>query len=161
MYGMKKWSLYEWSVVSCFVLLPFAATWIELSFVADSEAFAVVAFKWFVFSGIGLRLGVAGVKQIIQPQFTVKEIFHMENDGVAPVIRELGFANVCFAILAVISLFVPDFRVPAAIAGGLYFGFAGLLHIFKPKDGGKESFAMASDLYIFFVLLILTVWNLL
>jgi predicted phage tail protein len=161
MCGMKKRSLYEWSVALFFVLLPFAAIWIDLAFFADSGAFAAVAFKWFVFSGIGLRLGSSGVKQIIRPQFTAEEIFNIKNDGAAPIVRELGFANVCFAALAVTSLFVPGFRVPAAITGGLYFGFAGLLHIFKPKAGGKEIFAMVSDLYIFTVLLILTVWNLL
>jgi hypothetical protein len=83
------------------------------------------------------------------------------SGGTKPIIRELGFANVCFAVLAIVSLFAPSFRMPAAIAGGIYFGLAALLHLFKPKAGGKEIFTMIFDIYIFIVLLVLTIINLL
>lgn len=154
---MKKWGLYEWSILLVFLIVPLIAILVELLLIGTSQTFVAVAFKWFLFSGIGLRLGGAGIKQIMQPQFTAKEIFNIVGDGATPVVRELGFANVCFAILAVISFFVASFRIPAAITGGLYFGLAGLLHVFKPKDSNKEIFAMVSDLYIFFVLLILLI----
>lgn len=154
---MKKWGLYEWSILLFFLIVPLVAMLVEFLFIGTSQTFVAIAFKWFLLSGVGLRLGGAGVKQIMQPQFTAKEIFNIESDGAAAVVRELGFANICFAVLAVISFFVSSFRIPAAITGGLYFGFAGLLHVFKPKDSSKEIFAMVSDLYIFFVLLILLI----
>jgi len=66
-----------------------------------------------------------------------------------PVIRELGFANICMGTLAILSIFRPDWQMPAAITGGLYFGFAGLLHLVKKPESGNEAIALVSDLYIF------------
>lgn len=158
---MKKLGLYEWSIILFFLILPCVAILLEVFAVSTPLPFRVIAFKWFVFSGIGLRLGSAGLKQIIQPEFTAKEIFSSESDVAIPIVRELGYANICFSVIALISLIVPTFRIPAAINGGLYFGLAGLLHVFKPKESGKEIFAMASDLFIFLVLLTLLVLNML
>jgi hypothetical protein len=155
---MKKFGLYQWSVCLFFLILPFTA--ILLEEYNNEEPFITIAFKWFVFSGIGLRLGSAGLKQVIQPHFTVKEIFNSDCDAAAPIVRELGFANICFGVIALISLFEPTFRIPAAIAGGLYFGLAGMLHVFKQKDSENEMFAMISDFFIFLILLILLILNL-
>ncbi len=158
---MKKMGLYEWSIFLFFLILPCVAILFEVFTISTSPPFSYIALKWFVFSGIGLRLGSAGLKQIIQPKFTAKEIFRSESDVAIPIIRELGFSNISFAVIALLSLFVPTFRMPAAIAGGLYFGLAGLLHVIKPKESRKEIFAMISDLFIFWVLLILMIINML
>lgn len=128
-------------------------------YLEPSNQLAVVAFKWFVFSGIGLRLFTAGVKQVIQPQFTAQEIFNISDKKIIPIIKELGFANICFGIIALVSFFIPSFRIPAVLAGGLYFGFAALIHIRKKRDSSEETFAMISDLYIFIVLGILLILN--
>jgi len=156
---MKKPSLYEWSVILSFIIVPLTAIGVEILIVDSSPRLAVVALKWFVFCGIGLRLGMAGIKQIITPQFTAKEIFKIQNDGILPIVRELGFANVCFSVIALISLFIPTFRIPSAIAGGLYFGLAGLLHITKQKDSENEIFALVSDIFIFLIIGILSIIN--
>lgn len=152
---MKRWGIYEWSVVLCFLVAPLAAISIE-RLVSDAAPLPEIALKWIVFCGVGLRLGGAGIKQIVQPQFTARAIFGIQDNAALPVIRELGFANLCFSTIAIISLFAPAFRAPAAVAGGLYFGLAGLLHITKPRDSGMEVFAMISDIFIFLVLAILT-----
>ena len=158
---MKKPGLYEWSVILSFIIVPLTAICAEASVVGSPPRLSAIALKWFVFCGIGLRLGTAGIKQIIKPQFTAREIFKIQNDSILPIIRELGFANVCFSVIAIMSLFLPAFRIPAAVAGGLYFGFAGLLHILKPKDSKNEIFALVSDIFIFLVIGILTIINLL
>ncbi len=157
---MKKWGLYEWSIILFFIVVPFSAIGTESLLFRSIRPLTEIAFKWFVFSGIGLRLGGAGIKQIIQPRFTAREIFKIQDDGVLPLVRELGFANVCFSAVALASLFVPTFRIPAAIAGGLYFGLAGLLHVTKSKESSEEIFAMVSDIFIFLVLGILMVISL-
>jgi len=36
--------------------------------------------RWFVFWGIGVRLGLAGMRQVLQPGFTVRESFKMRGD---------------------------------------------------------------------------------
>lgn len=33
--------------------------------------------KWFIFSAVGLRLIIAGIKQTTDPAFTAREIFHL------------------------------------------------------------------------------------
>ena len=47
------------------------------------------------------------------------------------------------------SLIRPEWVVPAAIAGGLYYGLAGLGHLFRPNRNLKEQAALVSDLAIF------------
>ena len=154
---MKNWKLYEWSIVLFFLIIPLTAIIANYYLVDTKETIIEIALKWFVFSGIGLRLGSAGIKQILHPQFTAKEIFKISEKRVSFVVRELGFANLCFSILAILSFFVQSFLIPAAITGGLYFGFAGLLHVFKQKESDKEIFAMISDIYIFVVLTVLVI----
>ena len=44
--------------------------------------------------------------------------------------------------------------MPVALAGGLYFGLAGMLHVFKKPDSRNEVIALVSDLYIFLITLL-------
>ena len=115
--------------------------------------------KWFIFSAVGLRLFVAGLQQSTKPQFTAKEIFHIDNPESFPIVRELGFANSCFGLVGIVSLFKPEWRIVSAFASGLYYGFAGLLHIIKKPVGANETFALWTDIIIFGVLLIYIVMN--
>lgn len=110
--------------------------------------------KWFVFSAAGLRLFVAGIKQAADPGFTATEIFNVQGSSSFPVVRELGFANICFGALGVISLFLADWRLPAAFCCGLYYGFAALLHIIKKPVSPNETFALITDVFVFLVLLL-------
>lgn len=109
--------------------------------------------KWFIFSAAGLRLFVAGIKQSLQPAFTTKEIFHINSPESFPIVRELGFANFCFGLVGIISLFIPGWRIVSAFASGIYFGIAGLQHLVKKPAGANETFALWTDLIIFSVLL--------
>jgi hypothetical protein len=111
-------------------------------------------FRWFVFWAIGVRLLLAGVRQIVQPAFTAQEIFNIEGREVWPVVRELGFANVCLGLAAVISVVVASWRAPAAFAGGLYFGLAGAMHMVKRPASPNEWIALVSDVVIFSVTLV-------
>ena len=45
------------------------------------QEFSNLFSKWFIFSAVGLRLFLAGIKQIVDPAFTAKEIFHLDNFG--------------------------------------------------------------------------------
>jgi len=109
--------------------------------------------KWFIFSAVGLRLFVAGTQQSVKPQFTAKEIFHIDNSESFPIVRELGFANICFGLVGIISLFKPEWRIVSAFASGLYYAFAVLLHIIKKPVSHNETFALWTDLLIFGILL--------
>lgn len=109
--------------------------------------------KWFIFSAVGLRLFLAGIKQVKNPEFTAKQIFHLNSSESFPILRELGFANICFGLVAIVSIFKPEWRIVSAFASGLYYGIAGAQHGFKRTAGINEKFALWTDLIIFSVLL--------
>lgn len=110
--------------------------------------------EWFIFSAVGLRLFLAGIKQTTNPAFTAKEIFHINSTDSFPILRELGFANICFGLVALVSLFLPQWRVVSAFGSGLYYGIAGLQHAIKKPAGVNERFALVTDILIFIVLLV-------
>lgn len=76
--------------------------------------------KWFIFSAVGLRLFLAGIKQVKNPEFTAKQIFHIDSPQSYPILRELGFANICFGLVGIVSIFKPDWRIVSAFASGIY-----------------------------------------
>ena len=66
--------------------------------------------KWFVFWAIGVRLFTAGFRQVIKPAFTLRNIFNIDSPDSTVIVKELGFANICFGAAAIISIFVPAWR---------------------------------------------------
>jgi hypothetical protein len=133
-------------------IFPLAATSYEHFRASPSETSAGFKFdlfsKWFIFSGVGLRLFFAGIKQSTDPSFTAKQIFHIEDEKSFPVVRELGFANLCFGLVGIISLFRPEWREVSAFASGIYYGLAGCLHLIKGPATENESFALWTDFVI-------------
>jgi hypothetical protein len=97
-------------------------------------------------------LGSAGVKQIVQPEFTATEILGLPGSAAPVLVRELGFANLAVGLLGLGSLAYPTWVIPACVVGGLYFGFAGIRHTLSPRKTGLQTLAMVSDLAIFVVL---------
>ncbi|MFH6990962.1 DUF6790 family protein [Flavobacterium sp. FlaQc-48] len=110
--------------------------------------------KWFIFSAVGLRLFLAGIKQVKNPGFTAKVIFGLNGPESFPVLRELGFANICFGLVGIVSLFKPEWRIVSAFASGIYYGIAGIQHTLKKTSNTNEKFALFTDLIIFLVLFI-------
>jgi hypothetical protein len=135
-------------------LLPVICSIAEVFFYKE-KIFSFELFgKWFIFSAVGLRLFIAGIKQTTDPAFTAKEIFHIKDPESFPIVRELGFANLCFGLVGIISLFLPQWRIVSAFGSGLYYGIAGFQHLFKKRDGANETFALVTDMLIFIFLLI-------
>lgn len=142
------------SVTTLTFILPTVGFLVEYFTTGTTLTFDLFG-KWFIFSAVGLRLFLAGIKQVINPEFTAKQIFHLDSAESFPILRELGFANFCFGLTAIVSLFKPEWRIVCAFASGLYFGIAGMQHGFKKTAGINEKFALWTDLIIFIVLLIL------
>ena len=65
-----------------------------------------------------------------------------------PIVRELGFSNLCFGLIGIISLFIPSWRIVSAFGSGLYYGLAGLQHFIKKPVGANEKFALYTDILI-------------
>lgn len=140
------------SVTLLTFIIPIVGFIIELSLENIPFTFNVFG-KWFIFSAVGLRLLVAGIQQSVKPAFTAREIFHIQSSDSFPIVRELGFANLCFGLVGIISLFKPEWRMVSAFASGLYFGIAGLMHLIKKPVSANETLALWTDFIIFFVLL--------
>jgi len=134
-------------VVLTMVLLPAASVLVEHAARPGSQWMFLVG-RWFVFWGVGVRLGIAGLRQFLQPEFTARQIFGMSTDEALPVIRELGVANAATAVVGLLSLFMPAFLLPVAISAGLFYGIAGLKHLAASKRSLNEHVAMASDLFL-------------
>ncbi len=146
--------MYFLMVIALLLVLPAASIGIEAARSPLPVACMHLLGKWYVFWAVGVRLFVAGVRQVFQPSFTAREIFEIQEPKAFTVVREIGFANLSFGVLGLISLWRNQFLVSAAIAGGLYYGLAGLGHVTHTRKNANEYIAMLSDLLASAVLLL-------
>jgi hypothetical protein len=148
--GRKLNSLLLVSVSLLFVL-PLLSITGEIIFEHESFTWMLIG-KWFVFWTTGIRLFTAGISQSSNPAFTAR-IFKMKTQESYIVIRELGFANISLGVMGILSVINDHWRILAAIAGSLFFGLAGIQHLFKKSDSNQEMIAMTGDLFVFIILL--------
>jgi hypothetical protein len=103
--------------------------------------------------GVGVRLFTAGIKQASDPKFTAK-ILNLKSKDALVVIRELGFANIAIGAVALCAVLKTEWLLPAALAGVIFYGAAGLLHMVKKPETTDETVALVSDLWMFVVSLV-------
>ncbi|MFZ2031410.1 MAG: DUF6790 family protein [Vitreimonas sp.] len=109
--------------------------------------------KWFTFWAVGVRLGVAGLRQTFDPGYTAREIFEIQETSALPIVQELGFANISMGFVGAMSLLISPWIQAAALVGGLYYLLAGVKHVLnREKRNAERSMAMISDLFIALVL---------
>ena len=120
----------------------------------QSASYLVVVAKWYVFWAVGVRLSLAGLRQIIQPRYTAETILGLKGAESLFFVRELGFANVTMGSVAVVSLFAPAWVTPAAMLGAVYYGLAGINHCFHRDRNKLQNVALVSDLFAALVLAI-------
>ena len=128
-------------------VLPLASMIIDHAFHA-SDPWLFLVGRWFVFWGVGVRLGLAGARQYFQPAFTAKEIFHISGDEALLLVRELGVANAATALIGLLSLAAPSFILPVAISACFFYAVAGIRHVAESSRSSNENVAMASDLFM-------------
>jgi hypothetical protein len=145
--------MYYLMLVTLMLILPVGSVAVEAMMAAGVDSVSVVA-KWFVFWSVGVRLIVAGLRQIINPAFTAKDIFQIDDTAATKIVLELGFATSCIGLVGVLSLWFQAWVWASAISGGLYLGLAGLVHVRSSHRNTKENAAMVSDLFVFAVLTI-------
>ncbi|MGO9833703.1 MAG: hypothetical protein ACLP1X_05760 [Polyangiaceae bacterium] len=87
------------TVVALMGVLPVVSILVDW-LLAGSVGLWDPAFRWFVFWGVGVRLLLAGVRQVVQPSFTAREILHLAGPDAEVVVHELGFANFCLGLAA-------------------------------------------------------------
>lgn len=114
----------------------------------------VIVAKWYVFWAVGVRLSLAGLRQIFQPRYTAETILGLKGAESLFFVRELGFANVSMGSIAVLSLVRPAWVPAAALVGALYYGLAGVNHCFHRNRNRLQNLALVSDLFAAAVLAI-------
>jgi len=144
--------LYLLSVLLLTVALPLACVAVQHFGSQNATPLTVLLGKWFVFWGAGVRLFTAGLKQLFQPEFTARHIFHMTTDEALPVVREVGIANLAVGTAGVISLWKPAFVLPIAVVGAIFYGIAGINHLREKERSTNETVAMLTDLWVSLVL---------
>lgn len=149
--AMKKPSLYLINVLVTMLIMPVASIATVVLLIGKPLHWPLIG-KWFVFWAIGIRLFIAGLRQIIKPAFTAQEIFHITNQDSLVVVKELGFSNLCMGLAGILSVANPYWTQIIAVCGGLYFGLAGMQHIIKKPVSTNETIALVSDLFIFLLM---------
>lgn len=138
--------LYEISVIAFFYILPAVSIIIEN--LTANAAITLIAVKWILFWGVGLRLFTCGLKQAVQPVFTASNIFEIREERAHVVVRELGFANISMGLSGILSIFYGGFRSAVWVTGLTYYALAYIQHIFRKEKNSVESFAAVTDLTI-------------
>ena len=134
------------------LLLPLASGSLQLALAGGNPL--VVYGIWWAFWGVGTRLLVAGISQLVNPARTAKGILGIDDRGAEQVVNELGFANLCLGAVALVVPFAPEFTIAAAVPGALYLGLAGFRHVAKRGKGRDENVATWTDLLVFVVVLV-------
>lgn len=143
--------MYFIMIILLMLVLPTGSVLAELLVWHSDASWIALVGKWFVFWGIGVRLAIAGGLQVFTPAFTA-ETLDIKDPRAHLLVRELGFGNLAIGATGVLSLVLPVWTLAAAMCGGLFYGFAGAQHIFTRKRSAKQTWALASDLFLFSVM---------
>jgi hypothetical protein len=140
----------------CFVVGPVVSMVIERAVKRNepqSRDLLALVFRWFTFWIVGVRLFTAGMVQALRPEFTADQIFGTTDPTVLPFISELGYANIGFGVIGIISLYARSWVVPAALAGVVFLGLDGIRHAVSGGDFTADRvLAMVTDLIAVVVL---------
>jgi hypothetical protein len=117
-------------------------------------AYLAIVAKWYVFWAVGVRLSLAGLRQIIQPRYTAETILGLKGAESLFFVRELGFANLAMGSVGLASQASPSWVTLAAMLGAIYYGLAGVNHCFHKGRNQLQNVALVSDLFAAFALAI-------
>lgn len=132
-------------IVLLMLVLPVVSIVAEMLIGTDATLLALVG-KWFVFWGVGVRLFVAGIRQVTQPSFTAKTIFRIDDPGAEKLVTEIGFGNLSIGLLGLLTLLFPAWLVPTALAGAVFYLLAGIKHVMNRDRSATETIPLVSDL---------------
>jgi|ERR1700722_4269741 hypothetical protein len=151
--------MYVAMVVLLMLILPIASIVLDAFMHYQGIVHVILVGKWFVFWAEGMRLLIAGLRQIIQPRYTAQTILGIQDADAALIVRELGFANTAIGIAGVGSIFFPAWMLPLAVIGAIFYGLAGISHLTHKSRNSLENVAMTSDLFVSLVLTGFLAWQ--
>ncbi len=148
--------MYLASVVGLLAVLPLMSVALQALVVPGSDLLFLLL-RWLVFWAVGVRLILAGIRQVVNPEFTAATIFRIRERSADRVVSELGLANIAMGTLGLLTVIESRWLVPAGLVGGLYYGLAGAKHVLNAERNAPENIALVSDLLIFVVLAVLVI----
>jgi hypothetical protein len=134
------------------LVFPVLSVVCEHYFLGSAAGFLLLVGKWFVFWSVGIRLALAGVRQILNPKYTAERIFGLKTSEPWVVVRELGFANISLGCIALGTILAHSWVTPSAVAGAVFYGLAGTNHLIIENRNRLQNVAMLSDLFAFGIL---------
>jgi hypothetical protein len=143
--------MYYAVILLVMLVLPAASAGAEYLMSSGTAAWLPLIGKWFVFWGVGIRLLLAGLRQVFRPALTAN-MLGVKDAAANTLVRELGFGNLAIGTTGALTLTLPNWTLAAAMCGGMFYGFAGIQHVFAKHRSTEENWAMVSDLLIFLLL---------
>jgi hypothetical protein len=136
------------------LMLVFPATFIgvEHFYLHSAAPLILLLGKWFVFWGVGVRLLLAGLRQLFQPRFTAEEVLGIRGAEALLLVQELGAANLATGLVGIASVARPGFVLPVAIIAAVFYGIAGIRDAMADGRTGNQNVAMVSDLFMSLIL---------
>ncbi len=149
-----------YAVVACLMFLfPAASIAAEATMYGVTFDFPLIG-RWFVLWSVGVRLALAGLRQIVQPMYTARVILGVHGEDSLILVRELGFANLAIGAIGLVSFLRPEWQLAGALAGGIFYVLAGVNHLVRRGRNRLENVAMVSDLFVGLILLVVCVSSL-
>jgi hypothetical protein len=118
---------------------------------AAASLLGIIA-KWYVFWAVGVRLSLAGLRQMFQPRFTAQAILGINSPDSLFLVRELGIANLAMGSAGLGTLLAPAWLPPVEMTGAIFFGVAGINHCLIKNRNKLQNLALVSDLFAAVVL---------
>ncbi len=146
--------MYIGMLVVLMLILPVASIALEAIVHNHGVLNEVMVGKWFVFWAVGVRLFIAGLRQIVQPRYTAETILGVKGPDAILIVRELGFANTAIGSAGLGSLYLGGWVFPVAVIGAIFYGLAGINHATHRSRNTLQNVAMTSDFFAAAVLLI-------
>lgn len=129
------------------VVLPIVSGTIELAATGGNNPVEVYG-RWWVFWGVGTRLLVAGIVQLVRPETTAEILGTKQpTESEQQVARELSTANLGMGLAGLLALNAA-WAAPAGVAGGVFLLIAGLMHVRKKNKNAQETLATWTDLIV-------------
>jgi hypothetical protein len=149
--------MYIVMVIGLMLIFPMASIAIEVLMHDHGVLTVAVIAKWYVFWAVGVRLLIAGLRQIAQPRYTAQIILGVKAPDAVLIVRELGFANTAIGSAAVVSISLAGWTSPLAVIGTIFYGLAAINHAAHEGRSKLQNVAMISDFFASAVLLIMCV----
>ncbi|MCC7550777.1 MAG: hypothetical protein KO316_04625 [Methanobacterium sp.] len=92
-----------------------------------------VLLLWYLGVGIGIGSIFSGLTQVLDPQMVAQSVGWPNT----PFLREVGFANISYGILGILSIKYRNFWAPTIIAYAVFMWGAALGHIYNLQQTGN------------------------